>query len=236
MAEIKSPINRYCDLKNEVELLAKKYNRNLQEIKILVVTKGKPVSCFNEFIEAGIQEFAESRIQEVLEKKMQLPDCTFHLIGTLQTKKVPKVIGLFKLIHSVDSLELARKISDSSVKQGIVQDVLLQVNTSNEEAKHGFTKEQLLIDFEQIADLPGISLRGLMTMAAHMKVNSEEERELTRKSFSLLSDLKKSLNEQYKQKLNNFTELSMGMSQDYEIAIEQGATILRIGSHIFSKM
>ena len=236
MAEIKSPINRYCDLKIEVERLAKKYNRNLQEIKILVVTKGKPVSCFNEFIEAGIHEFGESRIQEVLEKKMQLPDCTFHLIGTLQTKKVPKVIGLFKLIHSVDSLELARKISDSSVKQGIVQDVLLQVNTSNEEAKHGFTKEQLLIDFEQIVDLPGIFLRGLMTMAAHMKTNSEEDRECTRKSFRLLSDLKKSLNEQYKDKLTNFTELSMGMSQDYEIAIEQGATILRIGSHIFSKI
>ncbi len=234
MAEIELPIERYRRLQKEIGLLARRYKRNPEEIKILIVTKGIPISSFKDFIDQGITEFAESRIQEVVEKKAHLPKNTsFHLIGTLQTKKVPKVVGLFQLIHSVNSFDLAKKISECCIRENLKQDVLLQVNTSDEAQKHGFTKEQLLHDIEKIIELEGIRVRGLMTMAAFMDTKSEIERERTRTSFKLLSDLKKKLCEKYPKELSQFLELSMGMSQDYDIAIEQGATILRIGSHIF---
>ena len=166
---------------------------------------------------AGARIFGENRVQDALEKIDRLPkDIIWHLIGRLQKNKVNKVVDKFDLIHSVDSLELAQKLSEKSTQS---QKILVQVNVSQEESKSGFTKEEFLKVYPQIESLKNIELCGLMTMAP-----LSDDKDLVRKSFQGISLIKKEL-----RKIHWL--LSMGMSQDYPIAIEEGANILRIGSH-----
>lgn len=201
--------------------------RDAASIKLVAVSKGKTVEQIRALYEQGQRDFGESRVQEVEAKRVELPsDIRWHLIGTLQLKKVPKVVGRFALIHSIDSLELAQKLSKVSVDRNVVTDVLLQVNISGEATKHGFSKQECQEAMACLSKLPGIRLLGLMTMAPQT-----EDDEVIRACFTATATLCAELQRQYS--LPNFCQLSMGMSQDFEIAIQSGATLLRIGTKLF---
>jgi pyridoxal phosphate enzyme (YggS family) len=188
-----------------------------KNVKLVAVTKNVPVEDISLVYELGCRDFGENRVQDALPKIEELPpDIRWHFIGTLQKNKVKKVVGNFALIHSVDSVELAQEIS----KQGIDTSILLQVNTSGEESKQGFTEDEFRRDLAMIQKMPYIQVKGLMTMAP-----LTEDVDQIRMCFRRLRELRDEL---------GLKELSMGMSHDYKIAIEEGATIVRIGSAIFS--
>ena len=208
---------------------AENYLRYKSEIepraKLITVSKGQSVNDIMQVYNVGCRDFGESRIQEALEKIKACPkDIRWHLIGTLQTKKVPKAIGYFYLIHSVDTPELAQKISQCSQTAGIETSILLQVNTSGELAKHGLTIEQWKIALPLVNNLTKVKILGFMTMAPHT-----DEVQIIKKTFFALKAFK---NEVFRSN-PLFTELSMGMTDDYQVALEEGASWVRIGSGIF---
>ncbi len=210
----------YVELREKVKQLALTCGRDPQEITLIVVSKGQTTSAMQQTYEEGAREFGENRLIEFGEKADKLPiDSNWHFIGHLQRNKVRQAIGKFTLIHSVDSLELAKKIDNCSKEQNVVTSLLLQVNVSREASKQGFTIQQLQTCFAQLQSLNNIRLEGLMTLAP---LNAEPE--VIRSCFSSLRLLRDQL---------GLKHLSMGMSQDYAIAIEEGATLLRIGSAIF---
>lgn len=221
-------------IQNEIASAALRVGRDPSTIQLVVVSKKQSLDDIKTLFDYGVRHFGESRIQEAEEKLRLLPpEIHWHMIGHLQSNKVTKVVGSYCLIHSVDSLELAKKISQKSVERSVVTDILLEVNTSGEEVKHGFTPQAIREQFSAIIALPALRIKGLMTMAAMMPTGSPEEQARTRASFRLLAELKKEL--QAGTPVKDFSELSMGMSQDFSLAIEEGATIVRIGSHIFQK-
>lgn len=216
-------------MQDELAKVAHSCGRDPKSIKLVAVSKGKTVEQIQALYDAGQRDFGESRVQEVEAKRALLPqDILWHLIGTLQIKKVPKVVGRYELIHSVDSVELARKLSNVSLERGLVTDVLLQVNASGEATKHGFSLQECQEVFAELLTFTGIRMRGLMTMAP-----LTEDRKAIQDCFKATYDLCTKLRQQYN--LPHFCELSMGMSQDYEQAIQAGATLLRIGTRLFSK-
>ncbi len=199
---------------------------------IIAVTKYFDESKIIEAYNAGLRDFGESRVLEAIEKIKKLPkkikeNSKFHLIGHLQTNKISKAIGIFNLIQSVDSYKLASLISEEALKKGIKQEILLQVNNANEEQKFGFSKEELICTFEQIKNLGGIKVLGLMNMAP-FGLSSEELKELFEDIFNLRNELEKKYDCTLK-------EISMGMSGDYKEAVVAGATMIRIGRKLFSK-
>jgi pyridoxal phosphate enzyme (YggS family) len=210
----------YHLLLQEIADEAKLANRNPSEIKLVVVSKTHPWEVVREGYEAGCRSFGENRVQEALEKMEIAPkDSEWHLIGTLQKNKVNKAVGVFSLIHSVDSLELAEKINDVSLQKGVVTPILLQVNVSGEESKHGFTAETVTADFTRLKSMANLRIEGLMTMAPFT-----EDANIRRDCFKKLRVLRDKL---------GVKELSMGMSNDWREAVQEGATILRVGSAIF---
>ena len=214
----------------EIAQLAKKCGRDPAEIQLVAISKGQSVEAIQALYTQGQRHFGESRLQELEAKRSQLPqDISWHLIGTLQTKKVPKVINTVSLIHSIDSLKLAQKLSDESQKQNVITPVLLQVNISQEATKHGFSVNELREHFPALVILKGLSFRGLMTMAPLMTPDNQAH---IQQAFRELSNLKDELACTYN--LPDFTELSMGMSQDYPLAIQEGAILLRLGSRLFN--
>lgn len=218
--------SNYEFLLKKVRELALKAGRDPNEIKLIAVTKTWPLEHVMPAYEAGCRLFGENRVDEALAKMEQAPnDLQWHLIGTLQSKKVNKTIGKFALIHAVDSVKLAEKISAASLREGVVTSILLQANTSLEESKHGLTPHEWKISFSQVKKLEGLSIQGFMTMAP-----LTDDETVIRECFSQLRRLRDEIQTSEKCKL---PELSMGMSNDYPIAIEEGATILRIGSSIF---
>ena len=199
---------------------------------IIAVTKYFDESAMIDAYNAGLRNFAESRVIEAIEKINNLPtdvknNSKFHFIGHLQTNKVKKVIGHFDYIHSVDSYKLAKVISDEARNAGIVQKILLQVNNANEEQKFGFSKDEIFEVFNSIKELPNIEICGLMNMAP-LGATDEELNYL----FEDILQIKLKLEKEFNYKLQ---ELSMGMSQDYKIAVKHGATMLRIGRKLFIK-
>lgn len=206
-------------VQEDIAATARACGRDPASICLVVVSKGQSVEAMRALYELGVRDFGESRVQELLEKRALLPaDISWHLIGTLQTKKANSVAGRVSLIHSVDTLRLAEKLPGG--------EVLIQVNTSGESTKHGFSIEACKLEFEKLLELPQITIKGLMTMAP--RVYSEEA---ARASFRAAAELRAWLETQYGCKL---PYLSMGMSQDYRIAIQEGATHLRLGSAIFT--
>ncbi len=192
----------------------------LAQAQLVAVSKKRSVEEIQHFYDLGVRDFGESRVQEALAKMEQLPsDIRWHFIGRLQKNKVAKIVGLFVLIHSVDGPELAYYLSQASEKKDLRQDILLQVNTSGESSKQGLTPEEWKAEYDKVRSFPGIRIRGLMTMAP---LDADES--TLRQVFSSLRQLKEQL---------QLTELSMGMSQDYPVAVEQGATLVRIGSALF---
>lgn len=215
-------------LKEKIITQSKVSNRNINDIKLVAVSKYFGLDAISEANSLGLIDFGENKAQELRDKYQRIGDMvTWHFIGTLQKNKVKYVIKAASLIHSVDSIALAEEINKHAEKLGKVQNILLEIKTSPEDTKAGLEQEEQITKLTaHCKSLLGVNLKGLMTMAPFTK----DER-LIRKSFSELRKLKDKLNQQG----FNLSELSMGMTNDFEIAIDEGATMLRIGSAIFGQ-
>ena len=204
--------------------------RKCQEVSLIAVSKTKPVSLLQEAYDAGARDFGENKVQELLDKIPQLPkDIRWHLIGHLQRNKVKSIVGKTALIHSVDSLRLAEEISRESVKQQVETDILIEVNVAEEESKFGVSISDAQALVEQIAVLPGVHIQGLMTVAPNVE-NAEENRIIFRKLKELSVDIAKKNIDNV-----NMNVLSMGMTGDYAVAVQEGATGVRVGTGIFGQ-
>ena len=204
--------------------------RARDEVTLIAVSKTKPESMVEEAYSVGQRDFGENKVQEICRKTEVLPaDIRWHMIGHLQRNKVRQVVGKACMIHSVDSLRLAETISQEAVKQDITVPVLIEVNVAKEESKFGVTTEETIALIEEAAKLPHISIRGLMTIAPFVE-DPEENRPIFRKLKQLSVDIAA-------KNINNVTMsvLSMGMTNDYEVAIEEGATMVRVGTGIFGE-
>lgn len=215
----------YSRIREEIRQASVENGRHPDEVKMIAVTKNMTWTEASQFYYQGQRDFGESRYQSALEKQAQAPsDACWHFIGTLQSNKVRKVIGHFVLIHSVDTFELARKISQCSEEAGIVTSILLQSNTSGEASKQGLSPVQWEGYLDELLKLPALSIQGLMTMAP-----LEADESIARYCFSELRCLRDRL-----QMLSGgylcLPQLSMGMSRDFKWAIAEGATLVRIGT------
>ncbi|QUO32721.1 YggS family pyridoxal phosphate-dependent enzyme [Faecalicatena sp. Marseille-Q4148] len=213
-----------------IQAACERCGRKREEVTLIAVSKTKPVSMLKEVYDCGIRDFGENKVQELTDKYDQLPsDIKWHMIGHLQRNKIKYIIGKTALIHSVDSLRLAEAIEAESAKKGCITDVLLEVNVAQEESKFGFSAEELLKEIDHFADFSHIRVKGLMTIAPYVE-NPEENRIYFAKLKQLSVDITA-------KKVNNVTMsiFSMGMTNDYEVAIEEGATIVRVGTGIFGE-
>ena len=218
----------YRDVKQRVEAACARAGRDPKDVTLVSVSKTKPVSMLVEAYEAGSRDFGENKVQEILEKCPQMPeDAKFHMIGHLQTNKVNKVIDKVVLIHSVDTVHLAEKIEKEAAKKDMVIDVLLEVNVAREESKFGFFMEEVVSALEEISAFPHVCVKGLMTSAPNVE-NAEENQKYFKDLYQLYVDIKS-------KNIDNGTMsvLSMGMTGDYEVAVEEGATMIRVGTGIF---
>ncbi len=219
-----------ASIHERIEAACRRSGRDPSEVRLIDVTKTKPVSMLYEAYEAGERLFGENKVQEIVWKKPELPaDVSWHMIGHLQTNKVKYLMDTAAMIHSIDSEKLATAVSAAAVKAGRIMPVLLEVNMAGEESKFGLSPDEVLPLVLKIKDLPGISVRGLMTIAPYT-----EDAETNRVYFRKLKELAVDINEK---SIDNITmyELSMGMTGDFEVAIEEGATFVRIGTAIFGE-
>ena len=208
-------------IRTHIRHICEKHHRNSQEIRLVVVTKTIPAEVVRELMALDVQDLGENRVQEAKEKihHIKEPFC-WHMIGHLQTNKVKTALEIFSTIHSVDSLKLAQAINQQAEKVGKKVDVFLEVNTSGEEAKWGLRPEEVESVLNQIEPCQNIRMLGLMTMAP-----LTDDAEWIRSTFKALHNMRLKYNSRWK--------LSMGMSHDYPLALEEGADILRIGSAVF---
>ena len=204
--------------------------RKRNEVTLINVSKTKPVSMIREAMAAGSTHFGENKVQEMMEKMEQIPEpLHWHLIGHLQRNKVKYVIGKACLIHSVDSLRLAEEISAESKKKGVTTNILIEVNVAGEESKFGVSPKETPELVEKIAKLDNIWVKGLMTIAPFVK-NAEDNRKFFQQLRKLSLDIMdKNIDN------TSMDVLSMGMTGDYEVAIEEGATMVRVGTGIFGE-
>lgn len=214
-------------IREEIREAEKTAGRPEGAVRLIAVSKTKPIEMLEEAWALGQRVFGENHVQEIVEKKDAHPEYEFHMIGHLQRNKVKAVVGRVSLIHSVDSFRLAETISAESLKKGIVTDILLEINAAGEESKYGFTPEEAVSAAVRIAALPGVHIRGLMTVAPNVE-DPEENRPVFQKIAQLAVDIRA-------QKVDNIDmcELSMGMTNDFRTAIEEGATMVRIGTALF---
>ena len=202
--------------------------RSRDEVTLIAVSKTKPVSMIEELLPGGTRDFGENKVQELVDKYEVLPkDIHWHLIGHLQRNKVKYVVDKACLIHSVDSMRLAETISEEGVKKGVTVPVLIEVNVAGEESKFGVTLEETEGLVREIAKLPSIQIKGLMTIAPYV-----EDPEENRVHFSRLKQLSVDINAKNIDNIYMDT-LSMGMTNDYVVAVEEGATMVRVGTAIF---
>ncbi len=217
-------------VEQNIALACETSGRKRKEVTLIAVSKTKPVSMLQEVYQSGIREFGENKVQELSDKQPQLPqDIHWHMIGHLQRNKVKYIVGTVAMIHSVDSLRLAEEISSQAVRKSLCQDILVEVNIAQEESKFGISKEETFQLVEEISKLPGIHIRGLMTIAPFVE-NPEENRIYFRKMRELSVDIAH-------KNIDNVDMdiLSMGMTGDYMVAIEEGATMVRVGTGIFGE-
>lgn len=199
--------------------------------KLIAVSKTKPISLLMEAYEAGCRRFGENKVQEMTEKAEQMPqDIQWHMIGHLQSNKVKYIAPFVHLIHSVDSLKLLQEINKQAFKNNRIIDCLLQIHIAEEETKFGMDKEEVeaLLSSEEFKALQNIRIKGLMGMATFT-----DNQEQVRKEFRSLKQLFDQLKSKYQSAGIDWQEISMGMSGDYKIAIEEGSTLIRVGSSIF---
>lgn len=206
----------------------KRAGRDREEVTLIAVSKTKPVEMLEACLEQGLRVFGENKVQELCEKYEQLPkDIKWHMIGHLQRNKVKYITDKVELIHSVDSLRLAEAISEDAVKKGVSVNVLIEVNVAQEDSKFGVTTKETEKLVRQIAALPNIFIKGLMTIAPYTE-DPEDNRPIFRTLKQLSVDIEG-------KNIDNVSMgiLSMGMTGDYEVAIEEGATMVRVGTGIF---
>ena len=207
-------------VKDNIKAACDKAGRAYDEVTLIAVSKTKPNEMVMEAYEAGIRDFGENHVQELVGKMDTLPDdIRWHMIGHLQTNKVKYIVGRVYMIHSVDTIKLAREISKEAVKKGVTVTVTVEVNIAGEESKFGGTLSEGEELVKEVSSLPGIKVVGLMCVAPYTE-DAEENRMYFRNLKAMADKL-------------GLKELSMGMSGDYKVAIEEGATFVRVGSSIF---
>ena len=217
-------------VQNSISEAVKASGRDEKDVTLIAVSKTKPVEMIKEVYDAGIRDFGENKVQEIIDKYPKLPsDIRWHLIGHLQTNKVKYIIDKVCMIHSVDSLKLAQEISRQAVKHNVTADILIEVNVAGEDTKFGVKPEDTLSLCEEISALANVRIRGLMTVAPF--VDDPEE---NRAVFCTLRQLFVDIDAK---NIDNVCMdcLSMGMSNDYTVAIEEGATFVRVGTSIFGQ-
>ena len=217
-------------VQNSISEAVKASGRDEKDVTLIAVSKTKPVEMIKEVYDAGIRDFGENKVQEIMDKYPKLPsDIRWHLIGHLQTNKVKYIIDKVCMIHSVDSLKLAQEISRQAIKHNVTADILIEVNVAGEDTKFGVKPEDTLSLCEEISTLANVRIRGLMTVAPF--VDDPEE---NRAVFCTLRQLFVDIDAK---NIDNVCMdcLSMGMSNDYTVAIEEGATFVRVGTSIFGQ-
>ncbi len=218
------------EVEEKIRLACERSERNPDEVTLIAVSKTKPMEMIEEAIACGKREFGENKAQEMKEKCDSLPeDIKWHFIGHLQTNKVKYVVGRAYLIHSVDSYHLAEAIEAESAKKDVISHILIEVNVAQEESKFGLKTDETLSLVEKVAKLPHIRIDGLMTIAPFVE-NAQNNRSVFRELRKLSVDIKE-------KNIDNVSMnvLSMGMTNDYEVAIEEGATYVRVGTAIFGE-
>lgn len=216
-------------VEHNISEACKRADRNRKDVTLIAVSKTKPASQILECYEAGVRDFGENKVQELLEKYDKLPkDIRWHMIGHLQTNKVKYIIDKVCMIHSVDSLKLAEEISRQALKHRLEVNVMVEINIAGEDSKFGITKEEAPELIRKILQLPGIHVKGLMTVAPYVE-NPEINRQYFVRMCQLCVDI------QTQNPDNKIDALSMGMTGDYSVAIEEGATYVRVGTGIFGE-
>lgn len=236
MTEIAANI---AEVREKIASAASRANRSPDEITLVAVSKTMPLELIEAAMAAGLQDFGENRIEEAeakIRNFIEKPNRPrWHMIGHIQSRKVKEIVPLFDIVHSVERLKIAQKLSEQAAQLGKTMPIFLEINISGEEAKDGFNavdwqkepevKAALYEELQQVFALPALDIRGLMTMAPYY-----EEAEACRPVFAELAALREALRQEFKLPL---PDLSMGMTNDYTVAIEEGATIVRIGRAIF---
>jgi len=224
---IKENLNR---VQENIRNACARAGRKEDEVTLIAVSKTKPVSMLEEAYALGVRDFGENKVQELVDKAGQLPeDIRWHMIGHLQRNKVKYIIDKVYLIHSVDSLRLGEEISKEAVKHGVTANILIEVNVAGEESKFGVSPEDTPGLIEEISRLPAIQVRGLMTIAPFVE-KAEDNRIIFNALLKLYVDISR-------KNIDNvhMDFLSMGMTGDYEVAVEEGATFVRVGTGIFGE-
>lgn len=225
-----SVCENYKEVEKRVEEACKRAGRKREEVTLIAVSKTKPVFMIEELLPLNVRDFGENKVQELTAKAEILPSALhWHMIGHLQRNKVKYIVDKACIIHSVDSLRLAEEISKAAQKKQVTAKILIEVNVAEEESKFGVRTSELLPLIEAISLLPNIAIKGLMTIAPYVE-NPEENRWIFQKLKNLSIDIKG-------KNFDNVTMdvLSMGMTGDYEVAIEEGATHVRVGTGIFGE-
>lgn len=215
-------------IRQNIDMACRRAGRGTEEVGLIAVSKTKPLSMLQEAYEAGVRDFGENKVQELAEKYEALPkDIRWHMIGHLQRNKVKYLVGKVYLIHSVDSLRLAQEIQKEAEKKQTEVNILLEVNVAGEESKFGSSREETLRLVKEIALLPSVHIQGLMTVAPYVE-DPEENRVIFADLRQLAVDIKQENIDNV-----NMHVLSMGMTGDYQVAVEEGATYVRVGTGIF---
>lgn len=214
--------------RQNMESACRRAGRGVEEVELIAVSKTKPIPMLLEAYEAGVRDFGENRVQELLEKYEALPkDIRWHMIGHLQRNKVKYLVDKVYLIHSVDSLRLAREIQKEAEKKQTQVNILVEVNVAGEKSKFGSSREETIRLVREIALLPSVQIQGLMTVAPYV-----EDPEANRGIFANLRQLAVDIKRENIDNVNMHV-LSMGMTGDYQVAVEEGATYVRVGTGIF---
>lgn len=219
-----------ANAEKNIEQACKNAGRNRNEVTLIAVSKTKPVEMLQEIYDENIRDFGENKVQELCSKMEQLPsDIRWHMIGHLQRNKVKYIVGKVELIHSVDTYRLAEEINIQAKKQNVIVPILVEVNIAHEESKFGISAEDAILLVEEISRLENIRIKGLMTIAPYVK-NPEDNRLYFRKIKQLSVDITNKNIDNVSMEI-----LSMGMTGDYMVAIEEGATMVRVGTGIFGE-
>ena len=215
-------------VEENIKKACEKAGRDRNEVTLIAVSKTKPVEMLKEVYDTGIRNFGENKVQEMCEKMDVLPkDIKWHMIGHLQRNKVKYIAGRTELIHSVDTYRLAEEINIQAKKKNIIIPILVEVNIAGEESKFGTSAEDAMLLVEDISKLENVRIKGLMTIAPYVE-DAEENRPYFRKIKQLAVDIANKNIDNVSMEI-----LSMGMTGDYEVAIEEGATMVRVGTGIF---